>query len=51
VQEGQAVVIVEAMKMANELRTPIAGRVAAVRVAAGATVEAGQPLVVVEPLA
>ena len=51
VAEGQPVVVVEAMKMANELRSPIHGRVTAIRAAAGATVEAGAPLVVVEPLA
>jgi biotin carboxyl carrier protein len=49
VAEGQTVVVVEAMKMANELRSPIAGRVAAVKVRPGDTVEAGMALVIVEP--
>ena len=44
----QAVVVVEAMKMENELRSPKAGRVKEVAVAAGASVEAGRVLVVIE---
>ena len=42
----QGLVVVEAMKMENELRAPRAGRVAEVRVAEGAAVEAGTALVV-----
>ncbi|HVV49831.1 MAG TPA: biotin/lipoyl-containing protein [Polyangia bacterium] len=45
VKAGQTVVVLEAMKMENELRAPRAGRVAAVRCAEGAAVEAGQDLV------
>ncbi len=44
----QAVIVVEAMKMENELRSPKAGRVKDVAVAAGASVEAGRVLVVIE---
>jgi biotin carboxyl carrier protein len=44
----QSVVVVEAMKMENELRSPKAGRVKDVQVTAGASVEAGRILVVVE---
>jgi biotin carboxyl carrier protein len=44
----QGVVVVEAMKMENELRSPKAGRVKAVAVAVGASVEAGRVLVVIE---
>ena len=51
VEEGQTVIVVEAMKMANELRSPIRGRITAVRTAAGSTVDAGVALVVVEPVA
>jgi biotin carboxyl carrier protein len=47
VQAGQTVVVLEAMKMENELRAPRAGRVAAVRCAEGTAVEAGQDLVVI----
>lgn len=48
VQARQGLVVVEAMKMENELRSPKAGTVAEIRVAAGASVEAGAVLVVVE---
>jgi acetyl/propionyl-CoA carboxylase alpha subunit len=44
----QPVVVVEAMKMENELRAPKAGRVKDVSVAPGASVEAGRVLVVIE---
>ena len=44
----QAVVVVEAMKMENELRAPRAGRVAEIKVAEGASVEAGAILAVIE---
>jgi biotin carboxyl carrier protein len=46
VTAGQTTVVLEAMKMENELRAPRAGRVASVSCAEGATVEAGQDLVV-----
>jgi pyruvate carboxylase subunit B len=49
VPAGAGLVVVEAMKMENELRAPRPGRVAAVHVAAGATVERGAPLVTLEP--
>ena len=42
------VVVVEAMKMENELRAPKGGRVKSVAVEAGASVEAGRVLVVIE---
>lgn len=48
VQVGQGLVVVEAMKMENEIASPKAGRVVAVRVEAGRPVEAGATLVVVE---
>ncbi len=44
----QGVVVVEAMKMENELRSPKSGRVKDVSVSAGMSVEAGRVLVVVE---
>jgi biotin carboxyl carrier protein len=44
----QPLVVVEAMKMENELTTPRDGRVTAVHVEPGASVEAGRLLVVVE---
>jgi acetyl/propionyl-CoA carboxylase alpha subunit len=48
VAEQQGVVVIEAMKMQNELKSPKAGRVARVAVAEGDTVGAGDVLVVVE---
>jgi biotin carboxyl carrier protein len=48
VAAGQPVVVVEAMKMENELRVPRAGTVREVRCTEGAAVEAGQDLVVVD---
>ena len=48
VQIRQPVVVVEAMKMENELRSPKTGRVKEVAVSAGASVEAGRVLMVIE---
>jgi acetyl/propionyl-CoA carboxylase alpha subunit len=48
VEEGQGLVVVEAMKMQNEMKSPKAGRVAEVRARPDATVGAGEVLVVVE---
>ena len=48
VASGQTMVVLEAMKMENELTAPRAGRIAEVRCAEGAAVEAGQDLVIVE---
>lgn len=45
---GQGVVVVEAMKMQNEIKSPKSGRVIEVRVIEGATVNANQVLAVVE---
>ncbi len=44
----QSVVVVEAMKMENELRSPKAGRVKEVSVTPGTLVETGRVLVVIE---
>ena len=48
VAAGASVVVVEAMKMENELRAPGSGTVTAVHVLAGAAVEKGTPLVTLE---
>jgi biotin carboxyl carrier protein len=48
VEKGQGLVIVEAMKMENEVRSPIAGEVKDIKVKAGETVEGGALLLVVE---
>lgn len=48
VEEGQGLVVVEAMKMQNEMKSPKAGQVAKVHARPDATVSAGEVLVVVE---
>jgi len=48
VEKGQGLVIVEAMKMENEVRSPIAGEVKEVMVKTGDAVEGGAALVIVE---
>jgi biotin carboxyl carrier protein len=48
VKSGQGVVVVEAMKMENELKSPRDGKIKAVAVKEGQPVEAGQSLVTFE---
>ena len=48
VDAGQGLIVVEAMKMQNEIKSPKAGRVAEVKTVAGATVSAGDILAVIE---
>ncbi len=48
VAEGQGVMLIEAMKMENELRSPKAGRVLSIAVAEGQTVEGRAELLVIE---
>jgi acetyl-CoA carboxylase biotin carboxyl carrier protein len=48
VREGQTLLIIEAMKVMNQIPAPRAGRVTQILIADGAPVEYGQPLVVVE---
>ena len=48
VQAGQGLVVMEAMKMENELRTSAAGRVRAVMVTPGTAVEKGTVLIELE---
>jgi biotin carboxyl carrier protein len=48
VQAGQGLIVVEAMKMQNEMKSPKNGVVSKIHAAEGATVAAGQPLLVVE---
>jgi biotin carboxyl carrier protein len=48
VEAGQSVVVVEAMKMQNEMKSPKAGRVAEVKTRSGETVAAGDVLLIVE---
>lgn len=48
VTAGQGVIVVEAMKMENELKSTVDGQVKAIKVEEGANVEAGECLVVIE---
>ena len=49
VSSGQGLIIIEAMKMENELKAQAAGQVKEVRVGAGQVVNRGETLVVIEP--
>jgi len=44
VEQGQTLLVLEAMKMENNLKSPAAGQVAEVYVQAGQAVEKGAPL-------
>jgi biotin carboxyl carrier protein len=48
VERGQGLLVIEAMKMENEIAAPRAGRVASIRVKPGQAVEAGEVLAVIE---
>jgi biotin carboxyl carrier protein len=48
VEAGEGIIVVEAMKMQNEMKSPKAGKVTTINVNAGATVNAGDVLAVVE---
>ncbi|MEK6281096.1 MAG: biotin/lipoyl-containing protein [Acidobacteriota bacterium] len=48
VEVGNGIVVVEAMKMQNELKSPKAGVVVSINAEAGATVNAGDVLAVIE---
>jgi biotin carboxyl carrier protein len=50
VHQGQPVVVVEAMKMQNELTAAVSGTVTEVPATEGQTVNPGDPLVVIEPV-
>jgi biotin carboxyl carrier protein len=44
VKKGEGLVVIEAMKMENEIKSPLAGTVAEIMIAARTTVEKGAPL-------
>jgi biotin carboxyl carrier protein len=47
VEAGQVLVILEAMKMENEIMAPMAGKVIQVNTTKGAAVNSGDPLLVI----
>ncbi|MEC7443534.1 MAG: biotin/lipoyl-containing protein [Candidatus Thermoplasmatota archaeon] len=49
VTEGQVILILEAMKMQNEIQAPVSGTVVSVQCSEGEAIEANVPLVVIEP--
>ncbi len=51
VKEGDILLVVEAMKMENEIAAPISGTVKDVSVTPGSRVAEGDPLLVIEPAA
>jgi biotin carboxyl carrier protein len=48
IRQGESVLVVEAMKMQNEMKSPKDGIVKEIRVAEGATVNAGDVLAIIE---
>lgn len=49
VESGQPVIVVEAMKMENEFKAPVAGTVSSVDVENGQAIDAGTTLLVIDP--
>ena len=49
VSEGDVVMILEAMKMQNEIQAPLSGTVTAINCKPGDSIEANSPLVVIQP--
>ena len=49
VAEGDVVMILEAMKMQNEIQAPLSGTVTAVNCKPGDSIEANSPLVIIQP--
>ena len=49
VKQGQVVMILEAMKMQNEIQAPLSGEIIEINCLSGESIEANMPLVVIEP--
>ena len=49
VEEGQVVMILEAMKMQNEIQAPVGGTVTEIHCEEGQSIEANVPLLVITP--
>ncbi len=50
VKEGQVVMILEAMKMQNEIQAPVSGTITEIHCEEGQSIEANVPLLVITPL-
>jgi biotin carboxyl carrier protein len=50
IEAGTVVLVLEAMKMRNEVTSPVAGVVRGLRVRAGANARAREPMLFVEPV-
>ena len=48
IQKGQPLLVMEAMKMENEICAPISGKIIEVKVKKENTIESGTPMVVIE---
>ena len=49
VSEGDVIMVLEAMKMQNEIQAPIGGIVTELNCSPGETIEANSPLIVIDP--
>ena len=49
VKEGDVLMVLEAMKMQNEIQAPISGKIAELNCSPGETIEANAPLIVIDP--
>ena len=49
VSEGDVIMILEAMKMQNEIQAPISGKITELNCEPGYSIEANSPLMVIEP--
>ena len=49
VKQGQVVMILEAMKMQNEIQAPLSGEIIEINCLSGESIEANMPLIVIEP--
>jgi pyruvate carboxylase subunit B len=50
VEHGQPVVVLEAMKMENELKAPVSGKVVSIAAVIGSSVEKNELLIELEPI-
>ena len=49
VSEGDVIMILEAMKMQNEIQAPVSGKITEMNCEPGDSIEANSPLMIIEP--